>query len=439
MSKRNSINAEVLGSVKVQKSRPDLLAQPVEHAGPGKVPLPYNAREVTNIATINAYHVRCVELKAQLTVGLGYALKPKVEGTKNDADIKKFAEFERRHAEQSLQPFSETLVNWFKDFENYGNGYLEVVRNNKGEIAELYHIMTRDCYLVAKTRSPKDKSLVITLHQVIGGEKAEFVRFNNTKPVNGVNQYLHLKNYTVASRYYGLPDYLTTYATMVLDRNAVEFNVRKFDNNAVPDHVLLTKGGKIDPDSKKKIKEFFETNFKGVDKVGKLLHVNMEDPEGMMELKAVTEAVKEASFHVLRMDCKEEIVDAHGVPRRLVGIASAGKLGDAKQTREEMQLFRDVMLLPRKKRVEFIFNEMILPGMGINDSVMDFTVFDISDDIEDAEYYTGLVGAGIVEPDEARPFLGFTERVTKSGSGAIGTVKDLIQLREMLTKVKGLF
>jgi capsid portal protein len=290
----------------------------------------------------------------------------------------------------------------------------------------------------------KSKEKVMYLQQTILDKRAKFKKFGDENP-QAFNEYIHLKQYSPLSRYYGIPEWMTALAAMYLDRNANTFNIKRFDNNAVPDHVLLTKGGKIDKDTKINIKDFFEKNFKGVDKTGKLLHINVEEPEGTLDLKKVTEAIKEASFHILRMDNREEIVDAHGVPRRLVGLTRAGGLGDANQTKEEMNMFRNVNLKPRQARVEFIFNTFILPVMGINSLQFKVNRMEAGSDATDAIYYQTLTapnaeGESILNIEEAREELGYKKRDTTVAKSSeeievSKVAKALIKLRTMLKAI----
>ena len=62
------------------------------------------------------------------------------------------------------------------------------------------------------------------------------------------NELIVVRNYTPRSSYYGLPDHIPALAAMAGWRAQAEFNVRFFDNNAVPTYVVVVEGADITPE-----------------------------------------------------------------------------------------------------------------------------------------------------------------------------------------------
>ena len=64
-----------------------------------------------------------------------------------------------------------------------------------------------------------------------------------------MNEYIHMKNYSSQSVFYGVPEWMGATGAIVLDRNGVEYNKNKFINNAVPDFIVLVSGGELGVES----------------------------------------------------------------------------------------------------------------------------------------------------------------------------------------------
>lgn len=417
--------------------RTGLMVEDAKLISEGSLKKPYDNDAVLLVYKINTYHQRCIRVKARMTCGLGYELigKKDVSEATVNKERKLFEEFEKQHAQRALQPFAETLVNFQTDYEIFGNGYLEAVRSRDGKtVADLVHIPSRSAGII---RKKINNVMTVMLEQEVNGKKVQFRKFGAKEPKES-NEYLHLKDYYPESIYYGYPEYLSSLATMLLDRAAVTYNAKRFSNDLMLQTILFIAGWKMDSEALKKARQFFKREFKGLEAESSALLLSAEDKDAKIEVKTVGSEQKDSSFRMLRMDNKEEVVDAHGVPRRIVGLTTPGKLGDASQTREEMKIFRDISIQPRQNKIEFIFNTIILPQMGITNCDFKLKTMDLSDDVADAQYYDTLVSAGIIDADEARTPLGFGERVNKSAGNGVLMAKELLNLRDVLVRVKGM-
>ena len=236
--------------------------------------------------------------------------------------------------------------------------------------------------------------------------------------MEGFSEYIMLKSYHPKSLYYGIPDYIAAMAAIVLDRSAVKFNIKRFDNNLVMEHIITVVGASFGSNARRDIKEFFTNNFLGLDNAGKslLLEVDARNRnEVSIDVHKVSAEIKEGSFLELRKDLKEEILAAHGVPPRLAGIASPGQLGAGAEVKEQLRMFRDIIIKPRQKEIEFIFNNMILKQLFPDNKEwkIKFEAFDISDAVEDAKFYETIMniqdseGKKVLSSAEIREELGY--------------------------------
>jgi len=85
----------------------------------------------------STWHWSCCDQKAQDVAGLGWSLRPKTEkpSEKNKERVEAF--FDHCSPEG---PFRDVLYNAQFDFEAIGWLAIEIARNQKGEVTELWHV-----------------------------------------------------------------------------------------------------------------------------------------------------------------------------------------------------------------------------------------------------------------------------------------------------------
>jgi PBSX family phage portal protein len=362
--------------------------------------VPYSFEALAQLYDMNSYHSRCCKVKAGVTVLLGFSINNPEEDKEQNPDdgYKKI--------DALLNSSLNELYNVQLDHEIFGNGYLEIVRNNKKEIAELYHIPARYTQLINKN----DKMM---LKQTVGTTELYYKPFEGEKYQHDdkMHEYIHIKSYNPNSRFYGVPDYMGAVAAMYLDNSANEFNTRRFINNALPDSIIKMYGFDKDSDAENDIKNFFQGNFKGVENAGKVLLLWAEDKEkNTIEVDKMSGEIKEASFRGLRMDNREEVLAAHGVPARLAGVESAAKLSGGNETREQLKLFNEIVIIPKQKALARILNNLILTGLGIKNWEVKFNTFEFANAAEDSTFYQIMVTSGILDANEARVEMGYPPR-----------------------------
>lgn len=124
------------------------------------------------------------------------------------------------------------------------------------------------------------------LSQEVGLTKRTFTAFGaKTKRPDSKSEYIHMKNYSSLSEFYGVPEWMGATGAIVLDRKGIEYNAAKFTNNSVPDFIVLVSGGELGVDSMDAIRGFWQTNFKGTSNAGKTLVLASSDASSKIEVK----------------------------------------------------------------------------------------------------------------------------------------------------------
>lgn len=381
---------------------------------------PYEPARLAELFELNVIHSRCIFLKAALVCMLGFNLVTDDDSKEPDDEYNRIMAFLEDHARYNNQSWLDTLYNFLVDYEIFGYNFLEVVRNGKGDVAEFYHMPGVNVH-IWKTSEGK-----VYAKQKVTVEEEDFYPFGAEHRVKGKNEYLMMKCYTPRSIYYGIPEYIAATGAISLDRSAVEYNISNFKNNAVPPQVITAYGvensGKKNSDNKTMaglIKDFFNANFKGVANAGRALFLSTEKKkdDAFIEIKTIGSEIKDASFRNLRGDNKAEVAAAHGVPPRLVGIMTAGSLGGDSEAKQQMQMFRDLVIAPRQTKLEFLLNHFIIEqGLGIKKWKIQFERFDINDAINDATFFQNIMniadaqGEKVLDVNEIREELGYKPR-----------------------------
>ncbi len=386
---------------------------------------PYDLKKLAEFYENNTWHYRCVNIKAYVSVGSGYEIIPIKDKTseKNKLKIESLTTNVNPH-----DTFAGVLVKGLIDYDSVGNAYLELVRNKKGDIVEIYHV---------PAYSVRIKSDGTGYVQVINGKTVEFKKFGDTDRPD-LNELVHIKNYYPLSSYYGIPDFLPALGAINLTEYAEKFNLNFFNNNAMPSMAIITEGGKLSDEAKKTVKEFLTSKLKGVENAHKVLYVPTQGNVKVKFEKLMTE-IKDYSFRSLRLDNRDEVISAHGVPPRLVGVMTAGQLGGASEAYGQLDIFKNVVINPRQNKIEFVLKKIFL-SMGIDDWAIKFKELETNKDKKltldkKMDIATKLFDRKALGVNEIRSFLGL-EPYPEEEAKAIDELNNINNILKQIEKAK---
>ncbi|GAG54586.1 unnamed protein product, partial [marine sediment metagenome] len=83
-----------------------------------------------------------------------------------------------------------------------------------------------------------------------------------------------------------------------------------------------------------------------------------------IDFHRVTAEVEKMSFGDLLNMSRDEIISANGVPPRVMGISTPGKLGGGTEIRDELKLFKEITVRPKQKLREDRINMTVLAESG---------------------------------------------------------------------------
>ncbi len=352
---------------------------------------PYSPAALAELYEGNSTHKACVDAKTTNIVGLGYRFVP----TEEDANEETRRRLTRLFG--SCNPrmtFTEVMRAVWTDVETTGNGYLEVTRNAAGEVDGLYHVPG------TTVRVKADRGGFV---QIRDGRKRHFrnlggepVRDAETGEVQ--NEILHLWKYTPQSTYYGVPDIVAAISAVAGDRAAAEYNVSFFEHNAVPRMAVIVEGGQMSKELLRQIRRFMETEIKGQAHKTLVLEVPGTDTKLRLERLAQS-AGEDAGFLEYRRCNRDEILMVHRVPPSKITIVENANLANSK---DQDKTFREQVVRPEQRRIEFQINRMIREQMGIEDWEFQFREMDLTEELQQAEIAKIYADIGVWTPGEIR-------------------------------------
>lgn len=367
----------------------------------------YKFDDLLYFADVNVWHKRCVVKKASLVAGLGWKLTTDDSNKEPDEAYNKIIALLKHPNNNYNDSFIQILLRYLQDYFYLGNGWLEIVRNNLGEVAEIYHIPGRTV-----RRKEKFKGW----WQVRTFTKVEFDNYN-PDAVTDRNQLLHIYSYDALDEYYGCPEWLPAIAAMALDRSAVEYNTYLFENSMLAKFAIVIEGGSLSKTARSHLKKFLQENAKGLKNSGKALIISNDDPNVKIRFEKLHIDFKDRdmSFVTMRTFSRDEVITAHDMPPRLVGVVVGGQLGGSGETSGQLKIFKETTISPEQEKLEELLNKTIIASFGDHKWYLELNEMDISDPLAKAEQYSILqnIPEPVFDTDEIRIEYGYQPRTEK--------------------------
>lgn len=341
-------------------------------------PRPLDFDTAVEALKLNPYHAGAVRVKAMAAVGLGWRLADAAGG---EPRPERHAEWDARWPDGG---FTAGVWRLALDLETFGNAYLEVAPG--GGAADAPTLYPVPAVTVWRTRAG--------FRQRAGARQQEWPAWSGRE--RGIAA-LGLPHPQASA--YGLPDWLPALNAILLDGRATEWNYRFFENNCVPAWAIVVKDAVLTPDAHDAIRDFFRAQHKGALNAHKTLL--LQAGGGELRFERLQADTRDMSFAELKRFARDEIVAAHGVPPRLLGIVTAGQLGGGGEMTAQLQFFKDCLIRQRQNLIADWLRPLLPEGLALR-----FAEMDITDPQTDATYLQTLVGAGVLQPNEARAELG---------------------------------
>lgn len=301
---------------------------------------PFDQLQFEMMIRENLYASQCVTTKIEATVGKGF-----VEDDIPENTLKQL---------KKLFP-KDTLDRLCYDLYINGEFYSEfVIKGN--QLVKTHHLPA--CTMTAAT----DKLNYYQYYGITGKQKKmpvfDMELYLNKKLPAG-SYVFHSINY-FGNSVYGIPSWIGAYDILKIMDNAEKDILAYYDNDAIAKTVMMLYNiGNPDKQINKDLKSFLEKNFQGVTNRHKLWILSglPRKSEGEIDFHELNKNIVDANYLAMAKENKVDTCVAFGVPIELLGVSSAGKLGNTQEIRNITIFFNDNKIMPEQQR----FIDMITP------------------------------------------------------------------------------
>lgn len=385
----------------------------------------------------SVWHARSVEIKAITATGSGWHVVAKDKKIAKDGEAKQVEDYLNLLAQNGTthNDFSSLLAVLASDYESLGNFYAEVVRDYPGgPPVELYHVPAvtikkrqQGGYYqlayqgaasvfesitpaVGQMGSPASNSQQSRLFG--GGSFARIIfRDFGTEPVGEENEIIQVKKYHSLSPFYGIPAWIAAVGAIMGDEAAEKWNLLFFRNNRIPRKLIQLLGMNPKDPNIEKLKEEVKQYFRNISQPHSMMVLTISNPDAKVQVDDLESAQNEGSFLKYKDMNRDEILAAHGVPPRMLGVISPGNLGGEGDAASQRKDFRDFTVAPLQQVLTQWINQMILPAAGYENYEVKLKSFDMSDSKDFATTSTAArenVRNGMMSFNEAREKIGLS-------------------------------
>lgn len=357
---------------------------------------PFDLALFAYAATVNTYHARAVRAKVKDIVGRPWMIVG--EGALAQKQrLESF--FEKAFGRRT---FAAGMSCVWTDYEALGNGYLEVVPSTKGEPAELEHLPATEMWIrLDGLGYVQQKAGQYSHFRAWGVDKESYAELPGNDPLavgKDATAVIHFSRYSPWSPFYGIPAILPAWSAICLMTLVAEYNLNFFANNAIPDYAVILEG-ESDEKAAETIRAYFKHHLKG--QAHKTLVLDTPSG-GKVRFEKLTDSnAREGSFRLLRTDCRDEILHAHGVPPQKVGIVETGKLG-GNLSSEQIREYQISIVGPGQETVTGSMDSLIQGGFSIENLSFRFEPYDVEDRRANAEEDKLYLDSKVLVPNEVR-------------------------------------
>ena len=361
---------------------------------------PYNFTELSAFYAQNSWNNACVNAIVETTIG--YEIKVKLARAlkeKSDADDKQGDEAQKEVAVAFTQtagdkyPLEDVLKSVQQDYENTGNAFIEVARENG--VPKFVYYIPADTMRIHFDRTK--------FEQIRGGKRAFFFPFSKDNQDFSLNEIIHIAKPNPVSYYYGIPEHLAALGAFLGDLKARDFNLDKFESNMIASWALIF-GGQVSAKTRREVEDFFQQKLKKGDWHKPLIFgmdgSNLEVDKAI-KFQRLSDELKDMSFTLFRKMNRDEILAVRRVPPSRIAAFDNPRY---QTSPEQAEQFRDEVVTPRQRRIEHAFNQLF-QCLGVTDYELDLPVADLTEETTSSQIATSMAQTQSVKRNEIRKVL----------------------------------
>ena len=343
----------------------------------------YDPEEWSALLGYSTRYKKCVDLMAQNTVGLGYEVvidEKALKGMK--ADEKAGVEEAKAALEKVLASpnpnydFTTLVADLLKkDEESTGDCYVEVMRADEPDedgnkpIVGFAHLPSKTTRILENGNFLSRKYRADRFFPPFGSERVIDVKTGKTLTITNdealakfqANEVIHLRLFSPMDEIYGVPRAATALASIVGQHKVDIRNVTFFDYDALARLIIVMKGGT--PDDYKALKQeckSFIDQSRGNNESSRILHMQASstrsDEKPDVDIQEIGKYNQDATFLEYRKECQEDVREAFGIAKILLGTASDVNRASALAT---LKSTIDNVFRPETRRWSYVWTNQV--------------------------------------------------------------------------------
>jgi len=351
-------------------------------------PQPLNIHNIYALKDISGHHSSCIQAKKYASVGLGFVdsgddvanAKTEDEAMAATASLLSGQAHIESKVDTTLDPlthfgFLNELLDAAEDLEDTGTGYLEVHRNESGEIDGLTQVSAAD--VTAHTFNNK----LFYKYRRTGTQEKYFSAFGKSNKewllsANGPLRGTTLSSTDVSElivfmlpsnrvKFYGYPDWMSATVDIDLLKKSKQYKADFYHNRGVLDKVLVVTGETVESGAWEDIKAAIKGSI-GMGNNFSSMALNFNSPDTEVQIMDMgAGSAKEDQFAGDVETLTQNIVSSHRVPPLLANILIPGKLGSSNEFINALVAFQLLSISPRQN----IYEKMLAKTLGGPDGV----------------------------------------------------------------------
>ena len=295
-----------------------------------------------NLYNKSSIHAACINAISEAIIG---------GGLQANEDI--YLESANKKGETWNDIFAKISV----DFYLYGAFSIELIWSlDRSRIAEAYHIdysMVRsgekdhrgnvnDFYISEEWKSYTKVEDDTVTHLPI---------FNPALKHDQPSQLYVSKNYRPGQRFYPLPVYNGALKVIELDVQIDNFHVNNIKNGLAPSIAITTFTNGSDDDVQA-VESMLKANYGGSDNAGSMIYMDVDSPENAPKIEPIPSNGTDTYYTDINSMSTQKILTAHRITSpTILGIATAGALGQRNETIDAYLLFQNMVIAPYQQDI----------------------------------------------------------------------------------------
>lgn len=253
------------------------------------------------------------------------------------------------------------------DFYLHGSFALEIIyTRDRSKIAEVYHIDYSHIRAKEKDHRGHIPGWYISSDWDKKGRYAANIddaiylpSYNQEEKELEPNQIYVYKNYRPGQEYYTLPVYSGALRVIQLDTEVDNFHVNNIMNGMAPSLMITTFTNGSDDDIRA-TEQQLRANYGGSNNAGGLMYIDVDSPENAPIVTPIQQNGSDDYYIAVNNMTVQKILTAHRISSpTILGIATAGALGQRDEMIDAMMLWQNTVIAPYQQDVLRSFEKLM--------------------------------------------------------------------------------